>query len=234
MGKLAQAFLKTIGAYMMIETPVARADVCIVFGCQNPERRKALANHAADLYEQGYFGLIAVTGGVPDKNGLSEAAHMRDALLKRGVPADAILSEETAGNTGENVVRTRALLEREKGKGSIRTVIGIGQIHAARRFVMTLERHWPEVQKMFTAPHYYPVPRDEFYKDPQFRREVLAEYRKIPLYRRTDFIREIDADGLSAAARNLPPPQKPSLQKPFLQKPVPRPPAPKHFGPPGP
>lgn len=220
MGKLSQAFLKTIGAYMLIETPVARADVCLVFGCKTPERREALANHAADLYEQGYFGLIAVTGGVPDKNGVTEAAHMRSVLLKRGVPADAILSEDAATNTGENVVLTRALLEREKGKGNIRTVIGIGQIHAARRFVMTLERHWPEVQKMFTAPNYYSVPREEFYNDPQFRREVLAEYRKIPLYRKTDFIREIDVDDLSAAARNLPRPQKPS----------PRNPAPKHFG----
>lgn len=214
MGKLSQAFLKTIGAYMLIETPIARADVCIVFGCKTPERREALANHAADLYEQGYFGLIAVTGGVPDKNGVTEAAHMRDVLLKRGVPADAILSEEKATNTGENVINTRALLEREKGKGDIKSVIGIGQMHAARRFVMTLERHWPEVKKMFTAPNYYNVSREEFYKDPVLRTEVLHEYRKIPAYRSTGFIREIDVDKLSDTARQLPPPQQPSSRAP--------------------
>jgi len=208
MGKLKQAFLKTIGAYMLIETPIARADVCIVFGCKNPKRREALANHAADLYEQGYFGLIAVTGGAPDKSGVTEAAHMRDILLKRGVPADAILSEETATHTGENVVKTKALLEREKGKGSIESIIAIGQMHASRRFVMTLERHWPETKKMFTTPNYYGVPRAEFYKDPLFRSEVLREYRKIPLYRQTDFIREIDVDHLSRTARALPPPRK--------------------------
>lgn len=222
MGKLSQAFLKTIGAYMLIETPIARADVCIVFGCKTIERREALANHAADLYEQGYVGLIAVTGGVPDKNGVTEAAHMRDVLIKRGVPAGSILSEEQATNTGENVINTRALLEREKGKGTIQSVIGIGQMHAARRFVMTLERHWPEVKKMFTAPNYYGIPREEFYKDPVFRSEVLHEYRKIPAYRATGFIREIDVDHLADTARQLPPPQKP--------KPSPRSLAHKNFG----
>jgi len=230
MGKLSQAFLKTIGAYMIIETPVARADVCIVFGCQNAQRRAALANHAADLYERGYTGLIVVTGGVPDKNGLTEAAHMRDVLIQRGVPAAAILTEDQATNTGENVVFTRALLEREKGKGAIASVIGVGQVHAARRFVMTLERHWPEVRKMFTAPHYYAVSREEFYKDPQFRSEVLEEYRKIPLYRKADFIREIDVEKLAAAAHNLPPPQAPETRKPAPPKR--RPPARGDFHPP--
>ncbi|HEX2752619.1 MAG TPA: YdcF family protein [Alphaproteobacteria bacterium] len=224
MGKLKQAFLKTIGAYMLIETPIARADVCIVFGCQDPVRREALAAHAADLYAQGYFGLIAVTGGVPDEKGKTEAAYMRDVLMKRGVPAEAILSEDTATNTGENVIRTKALLEREKGKGNISSVIAIGQMHASRRFVMTLERHWPEIKKMFTTPNYYGVPREEFFKDPVFRNEVLAEYRKIPLYRDTGFIREIDVDHLADTARQLPPPQKHS----------PRPPAHKSFGPPKP
>lgn len=223
MGKLSQAFLKTIGAYMLIETPIARADVCIVFGCKTIERREALASHAADLYEQGYFGLIAVTGGVPDKNGVTEAAHMRAVLLKRGVPADAILSEETATNTGENVVNTRAMLAREKGEGNIQSVIAIGQMHASRRFVMTLARHWPEIKTMFTAPNYYGVPREEFYKDPVFRREVLHEYRKIPAYRATGFIREIDMDDLSETARRLPPPHTP-----------PRVPAHKNFGRPKP
>lgn len=216
MGKLTEAFLKTIGQYMLIETPIARADVCLVFGCQTPARCEALAHHAADLYEKGYFGLIAVSGGVPSPvDGKTEAERMRDVLLKRGVPADAILAEDTATNTGENVIRTKALLEREKGAGTISSVIAIGQMHASRRFVMTLERHWPEVQKMFTTPNYYGVPRDEFYKDPTFRREVLNEYRKIPLYKKTGFIAEIDVPQIADTARQLPPPRKP-------------PPAPKH------
>lgn len=215
MGKLQDAFLKQIGKYMLVETPVAQADVCLVFGCQTPTRCEALANHAADLYDKGLFKLIVVSGGVPDAAGTTEAMRMRDVLVKRGVPENIIRMEEQASNTGENVRFMKALLEKEKGVGTIKSAVAIGQIHAARRFVMTLERHWPELTKMFTAPHYYDVPREDWYKDKTFREEVLNEYRKIPNYKDNDFITEIDVDAMGQKIDNLnnPPYQKPAPRK---------------------
>jgi hypothetical protein len=219
MGKLQDAFLKQIGKYMLVETPVAQADVCLVFGCQTPARCEALANHAADLYDKGLFNLIVVSGGVPDAAGTTEAMRMRDVLVKRGVPENIIRMEEQASNTGENVRFMKALLEKEKGVGTIKSAVAIGQIHAARRFVMTLERHWPELTKMFTAPHYYDVSREDWYKDKTFREEVLNEYRKIPNYKDNDFITEIDVDAMGQKIDIL---KNPPYQKPASRKTPPR------------
>ena len=137
---LINAFYDHIGTYLLVETPLARADVCIIFGGQ---RADDMANHAANLYHRGFFPRIAVTGGVTTNDGRLEAHRMRDVLIQRGVPKSAILVEDKATNTGENVINTRALLERTLGKGAIKSAIAIGQIHASRRFLMTLERHWP-------------------------------------------------------------------------------------------
>lgn len=195
MTKLSAAFLKEVGEYMLVETPLARADVCLVFG---GERADELALHAASLYHKGYFGLIVVSGGVPTAKGALEAEQMKDVLVKNGVPADIILVEDKATNTGENVINSMALLDRNKGLSNIKSVMGIGQIHGSRRFLMTLERHWPNVTKMFTAPNYYPVSREDWHSDKQFRADVLREYAKIAPYKARDLIREVDMDKLAA------------------------------------
>ena len=73
MKKLTAEFLKEIGEYMLVETPLARADLCLLFG---GERADELANHAADLYHQGYFSLVVVSGGVKTSKGMLEAEQM--------------------------------------------------------------------------------------------------------------------------------------------------------------
>jgi hypothetical protein len=203
MSKLSDDFLKAVGEYMLVETPLARADVAIVFGGQHADE---LANHAADLYEKGYFGLIVVTGGVKTAKGQLEAWQMRDVLVARGVPEDIILVEDEAKNTGENVINSMKLLDRAKGLESINSVLGIGQIHGSRRFIMTLEKHWPAVTKMFSTPNYYPASRGEWHKDETFRRDVLREFNKVAPYKEKGFIEEVDLDAMAKKIAALPPP----------------------------
>lgn len=203
MSKLSDDFLKAVGEYMLVETPLARADVCIVFGGQHADE---LASHAADLYEKGYFGLIVVTGGVKTSKGQLEAWQMRDVLVARGVPEDIILVEDEARNTGENVINSMKLLERTKGLENIKSVLGIGQIHGSRRFIMTLEKHWPEVTKMFSTPNYYDASREEWHTDEKFRRDVLREFNKVAPYKEKGFIAEVDLDVMAKKISALPPP----------------------------
>ena len=208
MKKLTVEFLKQIGDYLLVETPLARADVCIVFG--NPHADH-LAEHAAQLYHQGYFSLVVVSGGVATGDGRLEAHRMRDVLVAKGVPATRIIVEDRARNTGENVKFSMALLEKKKGLGNIDSVLAIGHIHAARRFLMTLERHWPQAVKMFSADNCFGVPREQWHTDPEFRRKVLSEFGKIAEYKARDFIREIDLADIKQriAARPKPPPPRP-------------------------
>ena len=204
MKKLTPEFLKAVGDYMLVETPLAVADVCLVFG--NPHADH-LANMAADLYHLGYFNLIVVSGGAATDDGRLEANRMRDVLVARGVPDDKILVEDKARNCGENVIFSKALLAEKIGLDKITSVLAIGHLQAVRRFLMTLERHWPEVLKMFTTQNCFGVPKEQWDTDPDFRKKVLGEYEKIPDYKVLGFIREIDLDdiGKKIAARPKPP-----------------------------
>lgn len=204
---LTAAFLKVVGDYMLVETPIARADVALLFGGEHADE---IANHAADLYHQGYFGLIVVSGAPSTSKGVMEAKQMRDVLVARGVPDDIIMIEDKATNTGENVKYSMALLDKTKGLENISSVLGIGQIHGSRRFLMTLEQHWPQVTKMFTAPNYYPVSREDWHTHPTFRRAVLKEFNKVAPYKKKGFIREVDMAKVKRDIKNCPPPKGPT------------------------
>ncbi|HYD17025.1 MAG TPA: YdcF family protein [Patescibacteria group bacterium] len=206
MKDLSKEFLKAVGEYMLVETPLRRADVCLCFGGEHAEE---IAQHAADLYHQGYFSLVVVSGQPNTSKGVMEAKAMRDVLLARGVPDEIILVEDRATNTGENVKFARELLDKTKGLENIQSVIGIGQIHGSRRFLMTLEQQWPQVTKMFTAPNYFPVSREDWHKDAKFRDAVLCEFNKVAPYKQVGFIREIDMEEVKRSIEKCPPPKGP-------------------------
>ncbi|MEZ0225110.1 MAG: YdcF family protein [Alphaproteobacteria bacterium] len=211
MRKLAEEFLKRIGDYMLVETRLAKADLCLLFG---GEQATALADHAADLYHKGYFPLIIVSGGVPTSKGTLECDQMHDRLVARGVPEEAIRVENKATNTGENVLYTMRMLKKAGDFGKIHSVLGIGQIHGSRRFLMTLEKHWPSVTKMFTAPNTFSADRDKWYSDRSFRQAVIREFRKIPKYKARGIISEIDLDDLNDKIARRPQPKPPAPPQP--------------------
>ena len=208
--------IKHITDYMLVETALRPADLCFVFGGQNADH---LADHAAKLYHQGLFKHIIVSGGVATDDGRLECDRMRDRLVEKGVPEDCILVENQATNTGENVTYGMQLLEKEIGLDNIGSIIGIGQIHASRRFLMTLEKHWPDVVKMFSTPNYYPVDKKDWHKDEKFRDDVMREFNKVAPYKKKGFIAEVDLDDLAEKIEKLPAVQP--LRRP-VQKPPPR------------
>jgi uncharacterized SAM-binding protein YcdF (DUF218 family) len=134
---------------------------------------------------------------------------MHDRLVTLGVPETAIRVEDQATNTGENVSRTMQLLKKTGEFDKISSVLGIGQIHGSRRFLMTLEKQWPAVTKMFTAPDTFGTPREEWRTNKRFRHAVLHELAKIPKYKARGFIAEIDMDAMKAKISACPQPKPP-------------------------
>jgi uncharacterized SAM-binding protein YcdF (DUF218 family) len=59
----------------------------------------ARLDHALELYKQGLAPYLVVTGGKRDGDRSTEAAAARRYALERGVPADAILSEDQGRTT---------------------------------------------------------------------------------------------------------------------------------------
>jgi len=195
--------LKKIGDYMLVETlPLAKADVCLLFG--NNKHAEELALRAALLYRAGFFSQIISSGGSLMKNGRKECDVMRDVLIANGVAAADILIENKATNTGENASYSKALLEQKFGKDAIKSAVVIYHIHAARRALMTLEQQWPELIKMLATTNCYGVPKKLWYTDPKFKNAVMNEFNKVAPYKAKGYIAEIDPEKIKRQAATLP------------------------------
>lgn len=213
---LSEEFLKAADSYLRVDTPLARADLCFV--CGSNTRATLLAQHAAELYYQGYFDRILVSGGSTLADGKNEGESMRDTLLDLGIPEDAIILENKAKNTGDNMINSLPILEKEIGLKNIKTVIVVGQEFAARRFLMTMQKHWPEVQKMFSAPSQYGVARDQWQNSPRFMCSMLNDGLKIPQYKEKDFLTDIDLEKIKKEAQALKDSQPPPVARPRQPK----------------
>ena len=53
---------------------------------------------------------------------------------------------------------------------------------------MTLQRHWPEVEKMLVTINPFATPVERWHTDPAFRARVMEEWRKIEPYKAKGFI----------------------------------------------
>ena len=164
------------------------ADLLFVFGTrQDVDVRVA---EAARLWRGDYFRWAIVSGGVTPGAKLSECEIMTEAMIARGVPAGIILREDRAMNTGENVIFSLPIIDAAIGLKNIRRVICLGNTWTARRYPMTLHRHWPEVEKMLISVDSFETPLALWHTDPDFRVRILSEWDKIEPYRAKGFIAE--------------------------------------------
>ena len=136
------------------------------------------------------FRWAIVSGGVTPGSDLSECEIIADAMAARGVPAGIILREDRAMNTGENVIFALPVIDAALGLASIRSVICLGNTWTARRYPMTLHRHWPEVEKMLVMVDSFGTPRALWHTDAEFSRRMLREWHKIEPYKARGFIAE--------------------------------------------
>lgn len=103
-----------------------------------------VATFAAGLYKQGMFPRLVFTGANSPTTATlfprGEAVHYRDRAIEFGVPAEAIVIEPRATNTGQNIAYTRELLT-----GPIESVLLISKPYMERRAYATCRKVWPEV-----------------------------------------------------------------------------------------
>ncbi len=69
------------------------------------------ADHAAALWQRGIATHIICSGGYPGRATVSEASACETVLLAAGVPASAIILEETSRSTEENALETQAIMQ---------------------------------------------------------------------------------------------------------------------------
>jgi uncharacterized SAM-binding protein YcdF (DUF218 family) len=120
-----------------------------------------VATYTAQLFQQGMFPLIVFTGAnaptTVERFPRGEAIHYTEHAQELGVPADAIIVEPQATNTGENIVLTRAALA-ERGIFP-KSVTLISRPYQQRRAYATSRKIWPEVDPICAS---LPLPLAEY------------------------------------------------------------------------
>lgn len=101
--------------------PPAGADAVVVLGAavhgsEVTDTLEKRLDAAIGYYTDNPGALIVVTGGMGSGETVSEAEAMRAYLVRRGVPADAILVEDQAQDTRENFRFSYNLLEQRFGR----------------------------------------------------------------------------------------------------------------------
>jgi uncharacterized SAM-binding protein YcdF (DUF218 family) len=172
----------------LIDTPLRPADLLFMFGTREDVALRV--DTAAMLWREGLFRWSIVSGGVTPGSEQSECAIIIAAMVAAGIPPDRILGEHRAMNTGENVIFSLPIIDAALGLQNIRSVICLGNTWTARRYPMTLHRHWPEVDKMLLTVDSFATPRALWHTDAEFRRRVLHEWDKIEPYKAKGFIAE--------------------------------------------
>jgi uncharacterized SAM-binding protein YcdF (DUF218 family) len=182
----SDAEIARINAEHLISTPLRPADLLFVFGGRYGVDETVAA--AVALWQRRFFRHAIVSGGPTQGITRTECTVIKDGMVKGGVPAELILEEHRATNTGENVLFSLPVIDAVLGRENITSVICLGKICTARRYPMTLQRHWPEVAKMLVTVNPYAVPVERWHTDPTFRDRVLAEWHKIAPYKAQGFI----------------------------------------------
>ena len=145
--------------FLVLPSAPEASDIALVLGSHD----RRVAKHAATLWRDGWAPLLVISGGRGKATkawGETEAAVFARIAREAGVPDQALLIEEAATNTGENVTLSHALLE--SNDIPVQSGVLVTKPYMARRALATAEKQWPEVHWTVSVPevHYddYPAP----------------------------------------------------------------------------
>lgn len=182
--------LHRIADYIMPSIPACASDLGFLFGTRHgvPE----FCDAAYELWRGGMFSRLLISGGRTGASPLAEADVIAERLLALGMPDSILILETAAMNTGENVRFGRARVAEVMDIAAIRSIVVIGKICATRRYLMTLQRHWPGPTFSVFPVNYFATPADRWHEHDEFRARVLSEFDKIPRYLADGFLEEIN------------------------------------------
>lgn len=145
----ARSLAEVLWDYHRLGPPLAGSDVILVLGSHD----LGVAEHATKVWFEGWAPLIVFSGGqgkVTEAWPHSEAHVFADIAEWHGVPRAAMILEETAENTGDNITRSRALLD--AAGIPVRRGILVTKPYMARRAVATAGKQWPDPEWLASTP----------------------------------------------------------------------------------
>lgn len=140
---------RIIWDYHQMHHTVRECDAAIGLGSHD----LGVATLAADLYQRGLFPVLVFSGATSPTTAArfprGEANHYREHAIARGVPAESIIVEPTATNTGHNIERSRTLLAAAGVQPT--SLLLVSKPYMQRRAYATCRQLWPEVEPVCTS-----------------------------------------------------------------------------------
>jgi len=177
-----------VASPLQVEAAPQPADAIVVFAGGVGESGEAGGGYmervtqAVALYRAGYATRLVFSSGYVFT--LREAEVMKAVAVDNGVPASAIVLEEQATNTRENVTRTKQILDQHQW----RSILLVSSPYHMRRAMLAWKKAAPEVS---VVPA--PVPQSQFYTHGwgaslEQIRGILHEYAALVDYWRKGWI----------------------------------------------
>lgn len=178
MKKIAFLFLIWFGVHVLIITldgfidEKQHVDVAVILGNKvEPDgkpsgRLKSRLEKAVELYREGYFNQIIVSGGV-GVEGYDEAEVMKQYLVQKGIPSDQIITDSMGLNTRATAKNTTEIM----GEINDKSVMVITQFYHISRTKLAF--HQSGFKEVYSAHSNYLELRDLY----SLSREFFAYYK---------------------------------------------------------
>ena len=144
------ALAQQLWDYHHVNQNLQKSDCILVLGSHDLR----VAERGAELYLQGWAPLLIMSGGLgrltQEMWSEPEADKFAKIALEMGVPEEAILIENKSTNTGENILFTQQLLQKENLAPE--RFIVVQKPYMERRSLATFKKHWPEKELIVTSP----------------------------------------------------------------------------------
>lgn len=141
---------KKIWDYHHVNDTIKKCDCILVLGSHDLR----VAERGAELFLQKCAPKLILSGGLgrltEDLWTETEADQFARIALNMGVPQEAILIENKSTNTGENILFTQQLLQ--KNKLEPQSFIVVQKPYMERRSFATFKKHWPDKKLIVTSP----------------------------------------------------------------------------------
>lgn len=184
-GQAYVELLEPLWSYLVVSEEPVPGEVIFTFGCGDlrvPQR-------AANLQLDGWASRVLVSGGAGGRTaqlfGASEAEVFARHLRWLGVPSAAIVAEDRAGNTGENVRFGMRALARAGVRA--RRALLVAKPFCMRRCAATFRLWHPRVETICCPPAGQ-MPDFAEGTRPAFAARLVAELERLERYPRLGYI----------------------------------------------
>lgn len=156
------------------------SEVLLIFGAPEGDWTPA-----ARVYNDKLVPLIIASGGMHRRtNGVPESTLIKANLIQLGIPSEVIIEDANAGNTLENVINFKNILETHYIYP--KTIMYLSLNHHSGRCYLTLKKYFPDTQ-ITSITHGYlysglDITSENWTNNIASKEHVYGEYERILNY----------------------------------------------------